>query len=288
MQVELADHDVERRYGEIFILAAACGLIALLLMTAVKRLRMPGARTDKSDKQALCQGVSHQHKIFDQESHSAYVGLSQAPWQPGLGIAKETHRPDIRLSQTTHQPYSGLTQKETLTTKQLYPTLSQEICQFIKSYSTQTQPFHGMSQDVSHSCLGQGEEICHSDEESEHVDFEDEMADPYCRHGAGQPYLAQNKEIEDCCPGPVTEDDQAISDFASGLRDSYPIHETSSDLLLLRVDTDFVDKGLVNTKQRRYSNWDNGFTHKNIYKVFTRASRLFGNVFSGQNYIDIE
>jgi hypothetical protein len=265
VQNESAGHEADRRYGQILILVAGSGLIALLLMTALKRIRLTRAET--TDEQAQGQGVA-------KETHHPYKELSQESHQAWLGLPKETHHYYMRLGQNSHFPNLLRSQNEAGKTHHLYPSLSP---------GTPSHPYRGMSQDMSQLYVGQEEEIDHVEEESDHIYFEDELADLY-KNNLG---LAQKKEVANFFPGPLTEDEKAISDFTSGLRDSYPIQESSSDLLLLRVDTDLADEDLVSTKQRRHSVWNSGSTHSNVYEVFTKVSTLFKNVFGDQNYIEV-
>ncbi len=87
--------------------------------------------------------------------------------------------------------------------------------------------------------------------------------------------------------GQAIDDTASIKEFSEGLRASYPIFDSSSDLLLLRVEShrgDSTDQ--LCTKQKRYLNRDNGAA-KNTDKVWAKLSLIFANLFRQHNYIDI-
>ena len=199
--------------------------------------------------QRLGQETGHHGLGLGQENDHLYLGLGQETGHHYLGLGQETGHNYLGLGQETGHPYLGIGQE----TGHHFLGLCQET----------GHQYQRLGQETGHHCLGLGRETGHH-------------------------YLGLGQETGHHCLVPVTEDEQAINEFSWGLRATYPIHESSSDLLLLKVQAEQVeDDHTPSPKQRRYlSNWDS-VARWDRPRVFDKLALFLTNRFRHAKYIDI-
>jgi len=91
------------------------------------------------------------------------------------------------------------------------------------------------------------------------------------------------------CLGLMIDTTQAMNDFSSGQSASCPLYESSSDLLLLRVEDCRVrDTDQLLSNQRRSLNWDSGAAKSQADRILSKLSSIFENSFQQHKYIDVK
>ncbi len=83
-----------------------------------------------------------------------------------------------------------------------------------------------------------------------------------------------------------------MNEFSSGQSASCPLYESSSDLLLLRVEGCRVkDTDQLLSDQRRSLNWDREAVHRvqgKVDRVLSKMCIIFENIFKKHQYIDVK
>jgi hypothetical protein len=89
--------------------------------------------------------------------------------------------------------------------------------------------------------------------------------------------------------GLLIDTPKAMNEFSSGQSVSCPLYESSSDLLLLRVEGCRVkDTDQLLSDQRRSLNWDRGAVQGKVDRVLSKMCIVFENVFKKHQYIDVK
>ncbi len=89
--------------------------------------------------------------------------------------------------------------------------------------------------------------------------------------------------------GLLIDTPNAMNEFSSGQSASCPLYESSSDLLLLRVEGCRVkDTDQLLSDQRRSLNWDRRAVQGKVDRVLSKMCIIFENVFKKHQYIDVK